>query len=138
MKMSAVELLTHHQLRKTQFRERVLDLFLHADQALSQRDLEEQLHESDRITLYRTLKTFEEKGLIHKAIDGSDRLKYALCSGHCDVHAHHDHHAHFHCESCGRTFCVEEVLAPHLEAPPGFVVESTHLIINGRCALCAN
>jgi Fur family transcriptional regulator, ferric uptake regulator len=136
--MKPLELLTNHQLRKTQFRERVLDIFLRYDRALSQKDLEEQLHESDRITLYRTLKTFEEKGLIHKAIDGSDRLKYALCAGHCDVHAHHDHHAHFHCVTCERTFCIEDVHAPELEGPPGFLVESTHVIINGRCAECAN
>ncbi len=135
--MSPLDLLTSHQLRKTQFRERVLDVFMRHDRALSQSDLEDILEESDRITLYRTLKTFEEKGLIHKAIDGSDKLKYALCSGHCDVHAHHDHHAHFHCETCGRTFCVEEVKAPELQAPRGFVVENTCLIINGRCASCA-
>ncbi len=136
--MSPLELLTAHHLRKTQFRERVLHIFLKFNRALSPKDIEEELLESDRITLYRTLKTFEEKGLIHKAIDGSDRPKYALCSGHCDVHAHHDYHAHFHCESCGRTFCVEEVQAPELEAPAGFVVEHTYLIINGRCASCTN
>lgn len=136
--MSPVELLNTHHLRKTQFREKVLDIFLRHDHALSHRDIESQILEADRITLYRTLRTFEEKGLIHKAIDGSDKLKYALCSGHCDVHAHHDYHAHFHCASCGQTFCIGEVSPPGMQAPPGFVVESMHLIFNGRCALCAN
>lgn len=136
--MNSAELLQTHRLRRTRFREEVLDLFLQHDSALSQRDLETRLQDSDRITLYRTLKTFEESGLIHKAIDGSERLKYALCAGHCDVHAHHDHHAHFHCKSCDRTFCVQEVQAPELAPPTGFIMEDTHLIINGRCAACAN
>jgi Fur family ferric uptake transcriptional regulator len=136
--MSPEALLLAHQLRRTQFREQVLGIFLRYNEALSQKDIEANLPEPDRITLYRTLKTFEERGLIHRAIDGSDRLKYALCGGHCTEHAHHDHHAHFHCNRCNRTFCIDEVSAPQLESPVGFKVESTHLIINGRCSSCEN
>lgn len=133
------ELLAAHRLRKTRFRERVLDIFLQHTRALSQKDIEDALRESDRITLYRTLKTFEEYGLIHKAIDGSDKLKYALCHAGCGERAHQDDHAHFHCDTCGQTFCVEDIKTPiAAAAPPGFVVENTCLIINGRCARCAH
>ena len=117
-------------------RVKVLDLFLSRAQALSQNDLEQELGKVDRITLYRTLRTFEEQGLIHKAMDGTDKQKYALCQHDCAQGTHHDHHAHFHCDTCGNTICVEEIAAPVITPPVGFAVSETHLVIRGRCDVC--
>ena len=65
-----VTLLKHHDLRLTQVRKEVLSVFLKKEQALSQSDIEENVGQIDRITLYRTLRSFEDNGLIHRAIDG--------------------------------------------------------------------
>jgi Fur family ferric uptake transcriptional regulator len=119
-------------------REKVLEIFLNRREALSHSDVESQFDQVDRITLYRTLKTFEDKGVIHKAIDGSDKLKYALCHDDCDEHEHHDVHAHFHCDDCGKTFCLDEVEAPPVQAPSGYKVATTHLVVTGLCKVCAN
>lgn len=132
------ELLEKHQLRKTAIRTKVLHIFFSQREALSHYDIERQLDQVDRITLYRTLKTFEDKGVIHKAIDGSDKLKYALCHDGCDEHEHHDAHAHFHCDDCGKTFCMDEVEAPAIKAPAGYQVANTHLVVTGKCDMCAN
>lgn len=132
------ELLERHQLRKTAIRSNVLEIFLARQEALSHNDIEIQLQPVDRITLYRTLKTFEDKGIIHIAIDGSDKLKYALCQDGCDEHEHHDVHAHFHCADCGKTFCLDEVEAPPVQAPTGFQVSTTHLVVTGKCKMCSN
>ena len=136
--MKPLELLTNHQLRKTQFRERVLDIFLRYDRALSQKDLEEQLHESDRITLYRTLKTFEEKGIIHRVADDSDSIRYALCNeAHCHHdHKHADHHVHFKCERCGNTFCLDHVEVPHVNLPKGYTANDFQFLVIGVCKNC--
>jgi Fur family transcriptional regulator, ferric uptake regulator len=136
---TAKDLLRHQQLRITDMRIQVLELFLSSREALSQNDLETRLSEADRITLYRTLRTFQEKGLIHKAIDGTEKQKYALCNHeHCGPDHHNDHHAHFHCDACGKTTCVDSIPAPIIKAPEGFQVHETHLVIHGTCNLCVN
>ncbi|XJR85105.1 hypothetical protein ACH34I_15100 [Elizabethkingia anophelis] len=56
-------ILDNKKIPITSMRMLVLDAFLEAPQALSLSDLEEKLAQSDRSTLYRTLKTFEKKVL---------------------------------------------------------------------------
>ncbi|MFZ1456094.1 MAG: transcriptional repressor, partial [Saprospiraceae bacterium] len=81
--ISPEKILKKHHLRHTPFRAEVLQIFANAGKALSSHDIESQLSDADRITLYRTLKSFEEKGIIHKAIDGTITQKYAICEAHC-------------------------------------------------------
>lgn len=132
----AIDLLKHHRLKKTPVRLQVLEEFLKADRALSKSDIERAFDKLDRITLYRTLKSFEEKGLIHKAVDGSDKVKFALCHNGCTAHEHLDSHAHFHCNDCGRTFCMDDISAPEVKAPRGFTLGKTHLVLAGKCDTC--
>ena len=138
----ALDILVENGLRKTAMRQGVLEIFLDSDMAISQQlietSLEKQFDKVDRITIYRTLKTFEQKGIIHKAIDGTHTPKYALCVDDCTEHEHHDTHAHFHCDDCNKTYCIEELEAPKIKAPKGFKVKSTHLVINGFCNDCGS
>lgn len=137
MEDTILKILEEHKLRKTNVRKEILGLFLKAgEKALSNSDIESQTGRLDRITLYRTLKAFEEKGLIHKAIDGSGTPKYALCSGTCSTHGHHDEHAHFHCQSCGKTVCMDDITTPVPILPEGYKVEHAHLVISGICKDC--
>ncbi|MEL7122081.1 MAG: transcriptional repressor [Bacteroidota bacterium] len=138
MSTTIEKLLKDHKLRKTEIRIKVLELFMSEDRALSQNDIEAKLLEADRITLYRTLKSFEKNGLIHKAIDGSERMKFALCSFDSNKkNGHKDKHAHFHCNSCGQTFCLESVSTPDVVVPKGYIVDTSHLVLNGRCEKCS-
>ncbi len=132
-----IELLEKHGLRKTAIRTQVLHVFLNRREALSHAEVEDLLKDADRITVYRTLKTFEDKGLIHKAIDGGGKAKYALCHNGCSEDAHHDHHAHFHCYDCGKTICLDTVTAPKVQAPSKFRVVATHLVLTGQCDACS-
>ena len=130
------KVLKKHNLRITQFRVDVINVFNDARKALSSSEIETKLHDADRITLYRTLKSFEEKGIIHKAIDGTITQKFALCDAECDEHQHHDEHVHFHCEMCESTFCIEHVYVPGIDLPVGFKVKSKNLIVHGICQNC--
>ncbi len=60
------ELLDKHHLKKTAPRLKVLSLLSKKEVATSQPDLESVLNDVDRVTLYRILIAFEEKGIIHK------------------------------------------------------------------------
>ena len=131
-----ITILSDHRLRNTKVRRDVLSLFVEKQEALSHQFIEQEIHELDRITLYRTLRTFEKNGIIHKAIDGSEKAKYALCIDGCTDHHHEDEHAHFHCDRCNRTFCLEEVIIPPIQVPQGYHINSTYLVLNGLCKQC--
>lgn len=105
--------------------------------ALSKQDIEKYFENLDRVTLYRTLITFERKGLIHQAMDGSGTAKYALCAEACTEHQHHDEHAHFHCFACGETICLEGNISPQVTVPKGYVIRQAHLVLEGRCEACS-
>ncbi|MEM9886087.1 MAG: transcriptional repressor [Bacteroidota bacterium] len=136
MKEKAVQLLKENGLRKTTVRLNVLLEFLQSKQAYGQGDLEAKWEAIDRITLYRTLKTFEQKGIIHQAVDGSGKIKYALCKGDCSENQHHDHHAHFHCVACKKTICLEHISVPEVTVPANYQLHQSHLVLSGLCEVC--
>lgn len=130
------EILKKHKLRSTPNRNTILNAFLQHKGALSNSDLEGQIENIDRITLYRTLKTFEDKGIIHQAIDGTTKIKYALCVHDCDEDHHHDYHAHFSCTDCEKTYCIDEIVPPTFSTPPGFSLKKADIILKGVCKDC--
>ena len=77
--------LKQKEIRPTAMRLLVLDYLRQQKAAVSLNNLESFFHRSDRITLYRTLKTFEVKGLVHHIDDGSGSVKYALCPEDCTM-----------------------------------------------------
>jgi Fur family ferric uptake transcriptional regulator len=127
-------------LRHTDCREEVLNTFTQSTAALSHSDIECSVDEKyDRVTIYRTLKTFMEKGIIHRILDAEGGSKYALCKEHeCSKEVHHHDHVHFKCNSCGDTTCLESVHIPGITLPEGYQKEDINLLIEGRCPNCKN
>jgi Fur family ferric uptake transcriptional regulator len=136
--MDASELLKKHGLRVTSFRTSVLALFEKRSVALDGRAIEHQLKPADRVTIYRTLRSFEDSGIIHRIPDPSGAVKFAMCLGNCDEHAHHDSHAHFHCDSCDSTLCLSNasVTPPPVQLPTGFSINALEVTVRGTCAQC--
>ena len=132
------KLLKEHRLKRTSTRSEILNLYYESKHALAHKDIELELSEKfDRVTIYRTLNTFEEKGIIHKIFDGSASVKYALCGTEChDLHEHHHNHIHFTCNKCEKTFCIEEIAAPKIKMPRNFKAENVYLVAKGLCDNC--
>lgn len=126
------------EIRPTAMRLLVLDYLLNQTAAVSLNNLETYFMRSDRITLYRTLKTFEEKGLVHRIDDGSGSVKYALCPEECSTQEHHDLHVHFYCNQCRETFCLPKSRIPEIGLPDNFKTEEVNLIVKGTCSKCNN
>ena len=76
--------------------------------AISLADLEHTFEKADKVTLYRTLKTFEENKLIHSIDDSTGSVKYALCKETCQCHPG-DLHVHFLCTKCKHTYCLNDI-----------------------------
>lgn len=136
--IEVTSLLSSKNIQITAIRIIVLQFFLGKNKAISLHDLEEKFHFSDRTTLYRTLKTFTKKGLIHQINDGTSSAKYALCNTTCNSHKHTDIHPHFYCEKCKETTCINSISVPTIQLSKTFKVNSTELIIKGICNVCNN
>ncbi|WP_158798057.1 Fur family transcriptional regulator [Pedobacter sp. L105] len=128
--------LTKKEINPTAMRLLVLEFMLKQSSAISLRDLEKGLEPSDRITLYRVLKKFEENGLVHSIDDGSGAAKYAICKEDCGAGHHHDLHVHFFCNSCKETSCLPKSLIPQVVLPEGFASEEVSLMVKGTCNKC--
>ena len=136
---NVLDILNRYNLRNTSIRREMLTLFLETEYALSHHYIEKKLAtQFDRVTLYRTLKSFEEKGLIHRIANDTDVIEYALCKEDCHEHdhKHSDEHAHFRCEKCTKTFCLEGVGIPDLHIPEGFKASTFQLLVTGICLKC--
>lgn len=118
-------------------RMRVLEYLQEQDAAVSLADVEKGLQHTDRITVYRTLKTFEEHHLVHSIEDGTGATKYALCNDDCPPGNHHnDLHVHFYCRRCGATSCLPDHAIPALQLPAGYTGEEISLMVKGICSKC--
>jgi Fur family ferric uptake transcriptional regulator len=127
--------LKNRNIKPTAMRELVLKVLAEQKTAISLADLENKFERADRSTLYRTLKTFEEKKLIHSINDGSGSVKYALCQDSCECHPE-DLHVHFLCTKCNQTFCLHDVSVPEIIIPAMFKLEDVNIVLKGVCANC--
>lgn len=133
-----MRLLTDKNIRSTPFRQDVLSIFQKNKNAITVAQIEETLGNHDRITLYRTIKTFIENGLIHEIVMPGDIKKLALCQDCHEIHDHHAHqhnHVHFHCKKCNEVSCVDNELPP--VSLQGYKIEFVEIQAHGICPSCS-
>lgn len=131
------DILKQNRLSVTDSRLKILELFLARENALSHADIEKITGEYfDRVTVYRTLQTFVEKGIIHLIPTTDNSIKYALCKNDCGPGHHHDDHVHFICEGCSKTICLEDVNIPSIKLPKGFKSQRAEMVVKGICGAC--
>jgi Fur family ferric uptake transcriptional regulator len=124
-------------IRPTAMRILIYKYMAEKEVAIALNDIENTFVKADRTTLYRTLKTFEEKGIVHQIDDGTGTSKYALCEPGCSCELDQDLHLHFHCTNCDETVCLTEHKIPHINLPEGYMAEEANLVIKGICEKCS-
>lgn len=130
-------LLAEKKLRVTKPRLAVLEAVSASETAVTQPELEKQLGtDFDRVTLYRCLAVFEEKGILHKVFDLQGTAAYAICQSSCSSHQHHDQHVHFICTQCNSIYCLEEIAIPAFNLPAHYTLNSVGVNATGICAVC--
>ena len=133
----AYQVLKRNQLSVTESRIQILELFYNKNNALEHNDIEKVTGEKfDRVTIYRTLQTFVEKGIIHTIPTADNSVRYALCKDACTEGHHHDNHVHFICDECGTTYCLEAVTVPEVRLPKGFQPNLIEVVVSGKCKNC--
>ncbi|MEM6397586.1 MAG: transcriptional repressor [Bacteroidota bacterium] len=128
------DILKAHGIRKTLFRTELLDIFIKSRYGLSFSDIKSKVTQTqDKVTIYRGLDVFLEKGLIHK-VPSNDRVaKYAL---HSLEEVHNRAHVHFICTECDNTFCLNEIEIPEIKDMPGYKIQKSKLTLEGNCPDC--
>ena len=138
-KADFAELIKSNGLKVTQPRLRVLATISSKETAITQPELEKIFgDEIDRVTLYRILGSFEEKGILHKVFDLNGTASYAVCSTKCTAHHHHDQHVHFICSVCNSVYCLDEIAVPKINLPPNFSLHAIAINAVGMCEKCQN
>ncbi|MBI3139088.1 MAG: transcriptional repressor [Sphingobacteriales bacterium] len=130
-------LLKRSDLSVTESRRKILHLFLEQPGALAHGDIERKAGEKfDRVTVYRTLQAFVDKGIIHTIPTADNSIRYALCKDDCSAGHHHDHHVHFVCSICNNTYCLDDVVTPEIKLPKGYHAEQVEVVVEGVCKNC--
>lgn len=122
--------------KPTSMRILVYDFLSSQQVALSLTEIGANFGDADRITLYRTLKTFEEKGIVH-SIQENNTSKYMLCNDDCNEETHKDWHLHFYCRICKLTTCKENVIFPN-QLDAQFRIDEIKFFAKGICENCLN
>ena len=137
MVKKAENILRQNQLSVTDTRVKILRIFLSRNEALTHGDIEHNAVEQfDRITVYRTLQTFVEKGIIHTIPTADNSVRYALCKDECGDGQHRDHHVHFICDQCGNTYCLDDIVTPEINLPKGYAAGHVEVVVEGVCKNC--
>lgn len=137
METSVLNILKRNQLSVTDSRKRILEVFQDNSGALAHSDIEKQTAEKfDRVTIYRTLQTFVEKGIVHTIPTADNAVLYALCKDNCTQGHHHDNHVHFICDNCNVTYCLDKVVTPEVKLPKGFTPNTMDVVVTGICDQC--
>lgn len=129
--------LDRHGIRKTQIRRSLLRLFLYSHSSFSLQDIQRKIGcDCDRATLYRNLKYFVGKGLLHTVPDNHS-ARYALSE--VKGNGHDDHrHIHFTCNECGNTYCLDLEKTPEIKAQKGYDITSLEIHASGTCEFCSS
>lgn len=132
--MNVEHLMAEHGVRVTANRLLIARALEQAGRPLSMMELEERVESVDKSNVYRTLMAFKDVRLVH-VLEG-DPVRYELCHSHHEDHDD-DLHVHFYCVKCHKTYCLEEIPVPHIQAPGGYQVQEESYLLRGLCPQCA-
>ena len=135
-KESIKELLNERKLKATNSRVSLLHNILKYGSAMPYSAIQKALKSTDRVTLYRTLQTLSDKGIIHKAANIDNEDYYAICDHSCTTDDHLHNHIHFKCDDC-HTITCENIEQEIYVSIPNFKINSVSINVNGKCKDCA-
>lgn len=126
--------LIEHGVKPTAVRLLVWRTLMNKTKAFSLKDVEDMMPDTERSSIFRTLRLFSEHNLLHEIDDGTGICKYCVCR--CED-AHHLNHVHFTCLHCGQTYCFANQQIPLVDLPGGFTMTDVEYVIKGVCPKCS-
>ena len=108
------QILKEHDLRVTAPRLAVLKALSGAHPVVTMEEIHQKcgLKKIDFATVYRSIQTFLELGIVESVELGDGSIRYELCNADDE---HHHHHHHVVCVRCKRIEAIENCGVPHFE-----------------------
>lgn len=114
----------------------VLSVLLQTPGPLRQDQIAEAMTEKtlNKVTIYRTLESLVDAGLVHRAFMQKRAWHFELAH-HC---TEKQCHPHFACVGCGTTYCLTDIDLPMTKSPfKGFVINRQQVRLEGFCPDCS-
>jgi Fur family ferric uptake transcriptional regulator len=136
LEIKAREMLKAAKLYCTGGRIDILKVLMKAGKPLSQDQISRRSGRSrfDKVTIYRTLESLLDVGLVHKVFVDK-RARHFELADHC---TERQCHPHFTCTNCGVTHCLTGISLPMAKSPhKGFVIRRQQVRLEGLCPACS-
>lgn len=128
--MNAPIILSRKGIRATAHRMEILDILINSSVALSEKQIRDKLKKQiDRATIYRALKTFTVKEIIHPVFTENDTTKFL-------IKKEPEEHIHFKCRVCNQVICLPEIQLGNIILPEGFEKDTVNFVVTGTCKNC--
>lgn len=129
----ATQILKENGLKITQNRLDVLSVFLCSEKAFTLLDLEKLFGgKHDRSSIFRSLQTYTENGLLEKFCNASGTAVYTLHLKNPDC----DGKSHFKCKDCETVVSLPNLPQEYLQILGRNKMETINLLIEGTCEKC--
>ena len=133
-KRQAIEILKQRAQRITEQRVALLELLMDCSKAFAFTEIEEQLSLAvNRVTIYRTLQTFEDVGLVIKMVNRRGISRYMF---NHEAHNNTVTHPHLRCKSCDMVICLPCLPNEYLEQLQKYEIDDLYFLIDGVCPKC--
>lgn len=132
----ARKMLKAAKLYCTSGRVAVLKVLIQANKPLNQVQIALRLGKErfDKVSIYRTLESLSEVGLVHKAFVEKRAWHFELAHNCTKSQCH----PHFTCIRCGGTHCLTGMSLPMARSPyRGFIIHRQRIRLEGLCPTCA-
>lgn len=133
---TAIKILDGVGIKKTPGRIALINIFLQERNPMTQQEIMRKLSKVklNYVSIYRSLETFVQGGIIHKVESGDRIWRFALGS---EKKQGHDH-PHFTCNQCGITECLDGTKIPNtITLRKGYIIERKELYLKGLCPKCS-
>lgn len=133
--MEPTEILRGHGLKVTKPRTAILELLVNNEHGLDAEKIKKTIEKDklfiDLSTVYRTLDTFESKGIVSKFDLGDKKYNYKIKL--------HTHSHNLECEICGKNFdleCPMNIFEDMITKETGFYLTNHKIELKGVCKNC--
>lgn len=130
------QILKSAKLYCTKCRVAILKALKRADKPLSQSQIARRVgkRQFNKVSIYRTLESFCQAGLVHKVFINERAVHFELANRCSKIRCH----PHFTCKSCGVTNCLVGLSVPMIKGlKKGFVIHRQQVRLEGLCPACA-
>lgn len=133
--VAVLQLLKRYKINVTQNRIRVLYAILSMKGVVSASSIHAETYiNADRVTIYRTLKVFEKKGLLQLVANTLGKVEFCIKPGIAGIKEIETVYARSVCTACGTQVLLDFPKAANIEGMYGF--DPSEILIRGLCRSC--